>query len=70
MVLQNLASQPLDFISRHRTLAEFSAPNMSFLIVTICGLLNQRQQQITYAYGGEKVWRVAGTRSSSHTHPP
>jgi hypothetical protein len=37
-----------------------SAPNMLFLIVTICGLLNQRQQQITYVYGGEKVWLHGG----------
>jgi hypothetical protein len=26
----------------------FSAPNMAFLAAAICGLVNQRQQQITY----------------------
>jgi hypothetical protein len=48
-----LTSQPLDFSRQPRKLAIFLAPTMSFilqpwhiLLATICGLVNQRQQQI------------------------
>ena len=53
MVLQSLASQPLDFTSRHRKLIDFrrrTCPSCSLpwhiLLAALCGMVNQRQQQI------------------------